>query len=85
MRIVIIGVLATGLALSGCSKQTQESAASAAQGAVSDTASNLDVASSAVSNAASDIGDHDNGTSTNVTSSVSGNTTTTTTTTTSTD
>jgi ABC-type glycerol-3-phosphate transport system substrate-binding protein len=56
MRRSIVIALAAGLALTACSQKTQESAASAAAGAVSDTASNVDVASSAVSNAVSDIG-----------------------------
>lgn len=82
MRKVIIGVAAAGLALAGCSQKTQESAASAAEGAVSDTASNLSVASSQVSNAADDIGtDNDESSVTSTTSSSDGATTTTTTTT----
>ncbi len=86
MRMLMIGAMAAGLVLAGCSQKTQDNATAAAQGAVSDTASNLDVASSAVSNAANDIGDdQENGANTNVTTSVSGNTTTTVTTTTSTD
>jgi len=74
--------MVTGLLLSGCSQQTQENAASAAQGAVSDTASNLSVASSEVSNAADNIGsDNDQTSVTSTTSSSAGGTTTTTTTT----
>ena len=56
MRILMALTFAAGLALAGCSQQTQDSAASAAEGAVSDTASNLEQAAEAVSGAASDIG-----------------------------
>ena len=86
MRIVIATALAAGLTLAGCSQKTQESAATAAKDAVSDTASNLDVASSAVSHAADKIdNDVDRATSTDVARSTAGGTTTTTTTTTKTD
>jgi hypothetical protein len=88
MRIWMAITLAAGLALAGCSQKTQEIAASAGQGAVSDTASNLDQAASAVSNAASDIGhDNDESSATSTTSSTTGpsGATTTTTTTSSTD
>jgi len=84
MRIAIVA-LAAGLALAGCSEKTQDAAATAAQNAVSDTATNLDKASTAVSHAASKIGDNDkDDASTTSTSSDAGGSTTTTTTTTST-
>ena len=79
MRISMAITFAAGLALAGCSQQTQESAASAAHDAVSDTASNLDQAASAVSGAASGIGDNDETTATSTTTSSNGTTTTTTT------
>jgi hypothetical protein len=82
MRIWMAITLATGLALAGCSQKTQESATSAAEGAVSDTASNLDQAASAVSGAASDINNDESSTTstTSSTTDASGATTTTTTT-----
>lgn len=84
MRLVIVA-LAAGLALAGCSEKTQDSASSAAEGAVSDTASNLEVASSAVSSAADNIGDNDSSSTTTSQTTGAAGTTTTTTTTTSTD
>jgi len=40
MRIVMAAVLAGGLALAGCSEQTQDSASEAAKSAAADAASN---------------------------------------------
>jgi len=84
MRIAIVA-LAAGLALAGCSQKTQDAAATAAQNAVSDTATNLDKASTAVDKAASKIGDKDNTSTASETTSADGSTTTTTTTTSTTD
>jgi len=83
MRIAIVA-LAAGLALAGCSQKTQDAAATAAQNAVSDTATNLDKASTAVGKAASKIGDNDKDKA-STTSDAAGSTTTTTTTTSTTD
>jgi hypothetical protein len=83
MRIMIAGLMVAGLALAGCSQETQDAAASAAENAVSDTASNLSVASSEVRGAADDIGDDDSDATNapSTTTSADGATTTTTTTT----
>ena len=86
MRIAILA-LAAGFALAGCSEKTQDAAATAAQNAVSDTATNLDKASTAVGKAASKIGDDDkdNASTASTTTGAAGSTTTTTTTTSTTD
>ncbi|HSQ97002.1 MAG TPA: hypothetical protein VLM18_13035 [Croceibacterium sp.] len=90
MRIVLAAALVAGLALAGCSQETQKDAAAAASDAATDAASNtqqvLGKASTALGNAASRIhtGDNDAAT-TSSTSSSDGATTTTTTTTTKSD
>jgi hypothetical protein len=84
MRIAIVA-LAAGLALAGCSEKTADAAASAAKDAASDTATNLDKASTAVGHAASKIGDKDDTSTASETTSADGSTTTTTTTTSSSD
>ena len=86
MRIAIVA-LAAALALAGCSEKTQDAAATAAQNAVSDTATNLDKASTAIDHAASKIGDKDtdSASTASTTSDAAGSTTTTTTTTSTTD
>ena len=90
MRIVMAAALVAGLTLAGCSQETQKDAAVAASDAATDAASNtqqvLDMASTALGNAASSIhtGDNDAAT-TSSTSSRDGATTTTTTTTTKSD
>jgi hypothetical protein len=88
MRIVVVtAAIAAGLALAGCSEQTQQSAEEAAKSAAADAASNtsevLDQGAEALGKAADKV-DTD-GSSTDVTTTASGATTTTTTTTTTAD
>jgi hypothetical protein len=85
MRIVMAAVIAGGLALAGCSQETQDSAQQAAKSAAEDAASNtsevLDKGAEALGEAADKV-DNDTDGSSSTTATSDGVTTTTTTTTT---
>ena len=85
MRIVTAAALAAGLALAGCSEQTQDSASEAAKSAAADAASNtsevLDKGAEAVGNAADKLDNDTSGETSSSTTTSDGTTTTTTTTT----